>query len=330
MENIDLIFLFVIAAFIGYYFCKKEKFDSIEGFAAIDDARQAVREVYNADVDAIRNLSDVAKKLQAGGITVPGTLKITGGQTIEGQGRLHVSGPELLYILNKNGVVIGKEWGGNGNLHAQGVLSTDVHVNTPSLRRVGGDWLRINDGGIGRVALYGGLAINDTNNGNSGLSVGEWNDKVGQGNILATGTITARRDMNANGGILNLTNGWRIITNDGHFRIQHNGADKLVAHNGGSPVYAPNGMDVGTWRGTGGGTLNVSGNANVNGTTTLASDGGETIFGGNLVYGLDRRWVMTYKDAWPTVLRFIRQDHGKPNARFADLYMNQIPNQGIR
>ena len=81
MENIDLIFLFVIAAFIGYYFCKREhsNFDTVEGFAAIDDARQAVREVYNADIDAIRNLSAVATKLQAGGLTIPGTLTANSG-----------------------------------------------------------------------------------------------------------------------------------------------------------------------------------------------------------------------------------------------------------
>jgi len=76
MGNIDLVFLFVIAAFIGYYFCKKENFDSVEEFTAIDDIRKAVRESYNADVDAIRNLSDIAKKLQAGGLSVPGTLTV--------------------------------------------------------------------------------------------------------------------------------------------------------------------------------------------------------------------------------------------------------------
>ena len=79
MKNIHIVFLFVIAAFIGYYMCKKENRDSFEGFAAIDDARQAVREVYNADIDAIRNLSTVATKLQAGGLNVPGTLTVNAG-----------------------------------------------------------------------------------------------------------------------------------------------------------------------------------------------------------------------------------------------------------
>ena len=327
MENIDLIFLFVIAAFIGYYFCKKENFDSVEEFSAINDARQAVREVYNADVDAIRNLSDVAKKLQAGGLTIPGTLKITPGQTIEGQGRLHVTGPELLYILNKNGVVIGKEWGGNGNLNVQGNIYSNNGIGTDATTWNG--WISGLfgvGGGKDRVVL--GNLENQATVGSHNQALDAWKTLRLQGDSI---------NMVPNNGIVNFPNGWRINTSDGHFRIQKDGADKLVAHNAGHPVYAPNGMDVGTWRGTGGGTLNVSGNANVNGdgqingTTTLAANGGETRFGGNLVYGLDRRWVMNYKDAWPTVLRFIRQDHGvRGEARFADLYMNQIPNQGIR
>jgi hypothetical protein len=82
MVNIDLVFILVLAIFIGYYMCKKESFDSVdtvEGFAAIDDARQAVKEIYNADVDAIRNLSAVATKLQAGGLTHPGRLTVNAG-----------------------------------------------------------------------------------------------------------------------------------------------------------------------------------------------------------------------------------------------------------
>ena len=205
MKNIHIVFLFILAALIGFQMCKRENFDSVEGlegFASIDDARQAVREVYNADIDAIRNLSTVATKLQAGGLAVPGVLKtnkinlttdrwenqhegngksyvvnddgiykklmlvgndsggggvrrvgmwddveisrnlqvngsintsgnitaggdmnVGSGRTIASQGRLHITGAELLYILNKNGVIIGKEWGGNGNLAVQGDMT---------------------------------------------------------------------------------------------------------------------------------------------------------------------------------------------------------------
>lgn len=45
-------------------------------------------------------------------------------KTLSGQGsdngRLHITGGERLYLLNKNGVIIGKEWGGDGSLSVQG------------------------------------------------------------------------------------------------------------------------------------------------------------------------------------------------------------------
>ena len=187
MKNIDMIFLFVLAAFIGYYMCKKESF---EGFAAIDDARQAVREVYNADIDAIRNLSTVATKLQAGGLTIPGTLKVTSGQTIEGLGRLHMFGPELLYILNKNGVIIGKEWGGNGNLSVQG----NLHVNETA--NVSGDInahnINVASGhtiaGKGRLHMFGPELLYILNK--SGVIIGkEWG---GNGNLSVQGDMTVQ------------------------------------------------------------------------------------------------------------------------------------------
>src|SRR5262249_30835429 len=43
--------------------------------------------------------------------------------TISGTGRLHISGGETLYLLNKSGVVVGKEWGGNGNLFVEGTMT---------------------------------------------------------------------------------------------------------------------------------------------------------------------------------------------------------------
>ena len=55
--------------------------------------------------------------------TVNGNIDIPGGRQIFCPGRLHIFGEELLYLLNKSGVVIGKEWGGNGNLEVQGRLT---------------------------------------------------------------------------------------------------------------------------------------------------------------------------------------------------------------
>jgi hypothetical protein len=57
-----------------------------------------------------------------GSLTVDGTLGFTTTSTISAAGRLHISGDELLYLLNRNGVIVGKEWGGSGALTVQGDL----------------------------------------------------------------------------------------------------------------------------------------------------------------------------------------------------------------
>ncbi len=44
-------------------------------------------------------------------------------------GRMHIDGSELLYLLNKSGVIVGKEWGGNGNLTVQGTFKTQRDLN---------------------------------------------------------------------------------------------------------------------------------------------------------------------------------------------------------
>ena len=42
-----------------------------------------VKKVYLADINAIRNLSEVSKKLQSGGLEIPGDLKVKGNLTVD-------------------------------------------------------------------------------------------------------------------------------------------------------------------------------------------------------------------------------------------------------
>ena len=229
MKNIHIVFLFILATLIGFQMCRTESF---EGFAAIDDARQAVREVYNADIDAIRNLSTVATKLQAGGLTVPGTLKVTSGQTIEGLGRLHMFGPELLYILNKSGVIIGKEWGGNGNLSVQG----NLHVNETA--NVSGDInahnINVASGhtitGKGRLHMFGPELLYILNK--NGVIIGkEWG---GNGNLSVQGDMTVQNrnilaELNSLRADLNDIRANAIRYND-TINITNRGTDNHEAH----------------------------------------------------------------------------------------------------
>lgn len=47
---------------------------------------------------------------------------IVGDDNNGNNGRMHISGNELLYLLNKNGTIVSKAWGGNGNLTVDGSL----------------------------------------------------------------------------------------------------------------------------------------------------------------------------------------------------------------
>jgi hypothetical protein len=268
--KIDLVFLLIIGLIIVYQYCNKnvEKMSNVS-----NDIKEGIRQVYLADVDAIRNLSEVAKKLQAGGLTNPGNLRVNGeiqtpgGHTIKCDGRQHITGGELLYILNKNGVMIGKEWGGNGNLHVQGDTQVNGSINTNTgivtNNIIANGWITGSFGSGGKDRVVVGNLDNQAAVGAHNNALNAWTALRLQGDSI---------NMVPNNGIVNFPNGWRINTSDGHFRIQKDGQDKLVAHNAGHPVYAPNGMDVGTWRGTGGGTLNVSGNANINGVASVDND----------------------------------------------------------
>ena len=58
----------------------------------------------------------------AGSITVGGGIQMGAYQTLYSPGRMHINGEEILYLLNKSGVIVSKAWGGNGNLTVEGNL----------------------------------------------------------------------------------------------------------------------------------------------------------------------------------------------------------------
>jgi hypothetical protein len=59
-------------------------------------------------------------------LEVAGNIKFN--SVLSTDGRMHLTGGERLYILNKDGLIIGKEWGGNGNLQVQGNTIIDGNV----------------------------------------------------------------------------------------------------------------------------------------------------------------------------------------------------------
>ena len=73
IKDIYLFFLTIIIFYLLYCnICSKK-----EGFDTTADVKTAINQVYNADIEAIRNLSSIASQLITGGLTVPGDLNIT-------------------------------------------------------------------------------------------------------------------------------------------------------------------------------------------------------------------------------------------------------------
>jgi len=150
MEKIIIIFL--ILASIFYI---QNKLQITEGF---EGAQQSLGGV--DDTNAINTLAQIAKNLMAGGVTIPGNMNIQGDlvfpnqTTIKGAGRLHIGGEELLYILNKKGVMIGREWGGTGDLQVQGHSHIGGNLGVGGSINVGAD---INIAGGKTIACKGRL-----------------------------------------------------------------------------------------------------------------------------------------------------------------------------
>jgi hypothetical protein len=70
-----------------------------------------------------------------GDMHLNGDMWLKGGQSIRATGRMHITGTELLFLLNKDGVVIGKEWEGNGNLTVEGQIQGAINTLHSNNRR---------------------------------------------------------------------------------------------------------------------------------------------------------------------------------------------------
>jgi uncharacterized protein (UPF0333 family) len=256
--NMDLVFLLIVAIYIGYYLCKKERFssDSVEGFAAIDDARKAVREIYNADVEAIRNLSEVSKKLQAGGLTHPGRLTVNSGNDnipilAQSNTDSHIllrtknDGNKDSYLINRDGhfrmhmANVGDVFGvnhdghtyinsGNNHLGLNVQSNTDSHIllrtkndGNKDLYLINRDGhFRMHQGGVGDVfgVNKDGHTYINSNNNHISLNV--------QSNTDPHIQLKTKNDDGKN---------VYLINRDGHFRVHHHGiGDRLEVNRDGN------------------------------------------------------------------------------------------------
>ena len=148
--KIDLVFLIVLVIVIAYVFALY-KIETMADVGSLDQIKEAVRQIYLADVDAIRNLSEVATKLQAGGLTVPGKMTLSGPMVINNQAEqdkiiIHKNGdgkpPYLFY--NKQGTT--GVWNGDAtpwNIDETGkiisnIISAKDNINVSNKTNEGG------------------------------------------------------------------------------------------------------------------------------------------------------------------------------------------------
>jgi hypothetical protein len=67
-----------------------------------------------------------------------GDFRMESGRTIVGEGRLHITGEEILYLLNKAGVIVSRAWGGTGDLVVEGRIGVNGQSPIPRTRGWGG------------------------------------------------------------------------------------------------------------------------------------------------------------------------------------------------
>ena len=120
----------------------------------------------------------------AGNIAVAGDIEMEAGHTVSSKGRMHISGAELLYLLNTQGVIISKAWGGNGELTVEGNATVQGEVSA------GGWYIRVAGAGGERTYIGGDGVSNDAQIGSENPDVrtlAVWNTGGGLGWMQVAG-----------------------------------------------------------------------------------------------------------------------------------------------
>ncbi len=256
MCNSDLFvhfFMIFLVVFI-YDQIKSLFYSKKEGFDATTDVIAAINKVYNADIEAIRNLSSIAQKLLAGGLTVPGNLLLPSG------GELDLGSNDTTRETNAGKIVYGKfetdslgivgkgNLGGNrkikmwdnveiatnlnvGNtLSAGNIFTNSINTNTnPIYFWAPGDpnhfighsqgTRKWNNGSPNGPAVVGwdGGSLGSTNGGDKTALTWDKNGNVNiNGNLNIKGTI--------------ILGDWTINGLDGHLRFFNKSGTQFVIH----------------------------------------------------------------------------------------------------
>ena len=124
----------------------------------LDAINAAVKNLYVADVEAIRNLSNVATQLQAGGLTIPGDLTIKGKLNVDSDitTSTNINSVNLNVTGNFNMIPKGTIVAYNSDKAPDGWALCDGTNGTPDLR---GRFIRMHSSSLGGFNEWGGKII---------------------------------------------------------------------------------------------------------------------------------------------------------------------------
>ena len=222
-----------------------------EGFDATSDVKAVIGQVYNADIEAIRNLSSIASQLQAGGLTVPGNLLLQSGTVIDfgsnDKDREGNAGKIGYSVFEDSLNIVGKGKPGEPrrttlweNLKVTGKIATN-NLDPNNMPDGWGGGLRIFDGYASGTMGFGpdGKALKAYMNSNgdayvsNSLKIGSWTlrDKNGHLQFVKDGTA-----YNDNYGAIPADQGFLAMAQDGNLWSNKSSGRGWVADNLGQSI----------------------------------------------------------------------------------------------
>ena len=181
-----LIILIVISnlyLIIKINYLEKEK--NNENFAVTDDVKTAINEIYKADIESIRTLSNCATQLNAGSLNISNLLTVTNGIYTKGGDAGGGGGTHFPWIDGIN--YIRGNTAHDGTLNVRDNLTVGNKLILPNNTQLSADpdWLRLQDS---TNSSYKPLAVKDLWADAGTIYAGNIDAK---GNIGAQGAITA-------------------------------------------------------------------------------------------------------------------------------------------
>ena len=125
--NIKNILLIIIFIYVIYLHSKINNIKNMEKFAVTDDIRAIVKEIYNTDMEAVRQLAKMAEDLRAGGIKILGNLIVEGN--ITNTGAIKSTGN----ILSTGNIISNGEIKSTGDIISNGEIKTLDKNNTEKI-----------------------------------------------------------------------------------------------------------------------------------------------------------------------------------------------------